>query len=101
VTEHSLKFIKSNIKHNKSTYLIEGNTLTARGLLVFVSLTSGARSLYKTASDGDGREDDGSPTWMVVEIRVHESTPRERLGRPPGKSKVITHTSLTKWGETS
>jgi hypothetical protein len=57
--------------------LIEGNTLTARGLLVFVSLTSGARSLYKTASDGDGREDDGNPTRMVVEIRVHESTPRE------------------------
>ena len=41
------------------------------------------------ASDGDGREDDGSPTRMVVEIRVHESTPRERLWRPPGKSKVI------------
>jgi hypothetical protein len=94
--EHSLKFINSNIKHNKSTYSIEGNNLTARGLLAFVSFTSGARSLYKTASDGDGREDDGSPTRMVVEIRVHESTPRERLGRPPGKSKVIAHSSLTK-----
>jgi len=39
---------------------------------------------------------------MVVEAKVHEGTPRqEHLGNSAGKSKVIAHTSLEKWGETS
>jgi len=38
---------------------------------------------------------------MVVKARVHEGTPwQEHRGSSAGKSRVIAHTSLAKWGET-
>jgi hypothetical protein len=59
----------------------------------------GDKSLCKTASGG---ETTGASHGWWSEVRVHEGTPwQEHLGRPPGKSKVIAHTSLAKWGETS